>query len=187
MQIYLPIAEISIGIHVLIAMGFIVGFLSGMLGVGGGFLMTPLLIFTGIPPGIAIATEANQILASSISGGLAHWKKRTIDIKMGIVLLIGGCLGALLGIKLFSFLVKIGQLDLIISLCYTCLLGFIGTLMLYESLNTIFNNTKKKPSLRRTKKHTWLHHLPFKIVFSDKASLVYQNTWTIVKLPYLVR
>ena len=137
MQIYLPIAETSVNIFLLLGLGCLVGFLSGMFGVGGGFLMTPLLIFVGIPPTVAVASEANQILASSISGGMAHFQKRGVDIRMGCVLLAGGLLGSAVGVQLYAVMREIGQIDLMISLCYVVFLGVIGLLMMIESIRAI--------------------------------------------------
>ena len=127
MQIYLPIAEVSVNAFLLLGLGGIVGVLSGMFGVGGGFLMTPLLFFIGIPPAVAVATEANQIVASSFSGALAHLKRKTVDLKMGLILLIGGLLGAGLGLIIFNYLKSLGQVDLLVKLCYVAFLGIIGS------------------------------------------------------------
>ena len=133
MQIYLPIAEMSANIFLLLGMGGGVGILSGIFGVGGGFLMTPLLIFIGVPPAVSVATEANQIVASSVSGVLAHWRRGNVDFKMGIVLLVGGIVGSSFGVWLFSLLRQLGQIDLVISLSYVVFLGVIGVLMAIES------------------------------------------------------
>jgi len=163
MQIYLPIAEVSVNAFLLLGLGGIVGVLSGMFGVGGGFLMTPLLFFIGIPPAVAVATEANQIVASSFSGVLAHLKRKTVDLKMGTVLLIGGLIGAAVGVVIFNYLKAQGQVDLLVKLCYVVFLGVIGGLMFLESLNAIRNTKKGKPPAR--KKHNWIHGLPFKMRF----------------------
>lgn len=163
MQIYLPIAEVSVNAFLLLGLGGIVGILSGMFGVGGGFLMTPLLFFIGIPPAVAVATEANQIVASSFSGVLAHFKRKTVDLRMGTVLLIGGLMGAALGIYVFNILKAQGQVDLLVKLCYVVFLGVIGGLMFFESLNAIRNVKKGKAPKR--KKHNWIHGLPFKMRF----------------------
>ncbi len=166
MQIYLPIAEISVNLLVILGMGGAVGFLSGMFGVGGGFLMTPLLIFSGIPPAVAVATEANQIVASSVSGALAQWRRGNVDIRMGTVLLIGGVVGSLFGVQLVKILRAIGQVDLIISFSYVTFLGTIGSLMLIESLNAIRKTkTGGAPLRRRSGQHNWIHGLPFKMRF----------------------
>ena len=163
MQIYLPIAEMSVHIVLLLGMGAGVGFLSGMFGVGGGFLMTPLLIFIGIPAPVAVGTEANQIVASSVSGVLAHWKRGNVDFKMGFALLVGGVIGSSLGVMLFAFLRGLGQLDLVIQLSYVVFLGVIGALMLIESINAMRRSKKQAPAVRRT--HNWMHGLPFKVRF----------------------
>ncbi len=164
MQIYLPIAEVSVNAFLLLGLGGIVGILSGMFGVGGGFLMTPLLFFIGIPPAVAVATEANQIVASSFSGVLAHLKRKTVDLKMGTVLLIGGLVGSGLGIVLFNYLKALGQVDLLVKLCYVVFLGMIGTLMFIESLNAI-RKSKKSGHVSTRRKHNWVHNLPFKMKF----------------------
>ncbi|MEM9205911.1 MAG: sulfite exporter TauE/SafE family protein [Pseudomonadota bacterium] len=172
MQIYLPIAEIPVNILVFLGMGGAVGFLSGMFGVGGGFLMTPLLIFSGIPPAIAVATEANQIVASSFSGALGHLRKQSVDIKLGIVLLVGGIIGSVIGVQIFRILRDVGQLDLIISLLYVVFLGIVGGLMLVESINALRRSRKGgSAEIRRPGQHTWLHGLPFKMRF--KRSKIY--------------
>lgn len=164
MQIYLPIAEVSVNAFLLLGLGGIVGILSGMFGVGGGFLMTPLLFFIGIPPAVAVATEANQIVASSFSGVLAHFRRKTVDLRMGTVLLIGGLIGAALGVQLFNTLKAAGQVDLLVKLCYVVFLGVIGSLMFVESLRAI-RRSKKTGSATVRKKHNWIHNLPFKMKF----------------------
>ncbi len=164
MQIYLPIAEVSVNAFLLLGLGGIVGILSGMFGVGGGFLMTPLLFFIGIPPAVAVATEANQIVASSFSGVLAHVKRKTVDFKMGTVLLIGGLIGAAMGVQLFNILKAQGQVDLLVKLSYVIFLGIIGSLMFFESLRAI-RRSKKTGAAPKRKKHNWIHNLPFKMKF----------------------
>jgi uncharacterized membrane protein YfcA len=162
----------SVNFLVLFGMGAAVGFLSGMFGVGGGFLMTPLLIFYNIPPAVAVATEANQIVASSFSGALAHLRKGTVDIKLGIMLLTGGIIGSTVGVYIFSFLRTIGQLDLIISLLYVVFLGGIGTLMTIESLRAIQRSRKEgNVPVRRPGHSGWIHALPLKMKFR-KSKLV---------------
>ncbi len=163
MQIYLPIAEVAVNAFLLLGLGGAVGVLSGMFGVGGGFLMTPLLFFIGIPPAVAVATEANQIVASSFSGVLAHLRRKTVDLRMGTVLLIGGLVGAALGVMLFNYLKSLGQVDLLVKLCYVVFLGIIGGLMFIESLNALRNQRSGKAPPR--KKHNWIHGLPFKMRF----------------------
>jgi uncharacterized membrane protein YfcA len=181
-QIYLPIAEISVNIFLILGMGGVVGFLSGVFGVGGGFLMTPLLIFIGIPPAVAVATEANQIVASSVSGVLAHWKRGNVDFKMGFALLFGGIIGSSLGVGLFSFLRDLGQLDLVIKLSYVVFLGVIGVLMLIESVNSI--RRKKKQTSPKLHKHNWMHGLPFKMRF--RRSRLYISALLPISIGLLV-
>jgi len=164
MQIYLPIAEVSVNAFLLLGLGGIVGVLSGMFGVGGGFLMTPLLFFIGIPPAVAVATEANQIVASSFSGVLAHFRRKTVDLRMGLVLLVGGLMGAAVGVQVFAALRAVGQVDLLVKLCYVLFLGIIGGLMFFESLNAIRKASKPGAAPKR-KKHNWIHALPFKMKF----------------------
>jgi uncharacterized membrane protein YfcA len=167
---YLPIAEVSVNIFIVFGMGGAVGILSGMFGVGGGFLMTPLLIFYGIPPIVAVATEANQIVASSISGAYAHWRRSAVDIKMATVLLLGGVIGSFVGIKLFVFLKNMGQIDLIISLSYVVLLGIIGTLTFIEGIRSII--TQQSSSLKKVKRgkeRPWIYSLPLRIRFNKSG------------------
>ncbi|MEC6998923.1 MAG: sulfite exporter TauE/SafE family protein [Pseudomonadota bacterium] len=174
MQIYLPIAETSVNIFLLLGLGGLVGFISGMFGVGGGFLMTPLLIFVGIPPTVAVASEANQILASSISGGMAHFQKRGVDMRMGCVLLAGGLLGSAVGVQLYAVMREIGQIDLMISLCYVVFLGVIGLLMMIESIRAIHaRQIGRHIPARRPGQHNWIHGLPFKMRF--KVSHLYTS------------
>ena len=171
-SIYLPIAELSVNIFVILGMGAAVGFLSGMFGVGGGFLITPLLIFYQIPPVVAVATGASQVVASSVSGTLTHFRRGTLDMKLGTVLLCGGLVGATIGIWLFSLLRDLGQLDLVISLLYVVLLSSIGALMLVESIRAIRRSAKEQSvSLRKPGQHNWVHRLPFKMRF--KKSKLY--------------
>jgi uncharacterized membrane protein YfcA len=165
MQIYLPIAEVSVNAFVLLGLGGIVGILSGMFGVGGGFLMTPLLFFIGIPPAVAVATEANQIVASSFSGALAHLKRKTVDLKMGSILLIGGLLGAGIGIIIFNYLKSLGQVDLLVKLCYVTFLGIIGSLMFIESLRAILKTQSGSIPKRIRRPRTFAQQLPFKMRF----------------------
>ena len=163
MQIYLPIAEVSVNIFLLLGLGGIVGILSGMFGVGGGFILTPLLFFIGIPPAVAVATGANQIMAASFSAVLAHFRRKTVDLEMGTVLLIGGLIGAALGVMVFNYLKSLGQVDLLVTLCYVVFLGVIGGMMFIESLRAIRNTRRGVPPKR--KKHGWVHGLPFKMRF----------------------
>ena len=165
MHIYLPIAEMSVNIFLILGMGGAVGFLSGLFGVGGGFLMTPLLIFIGVPPPVAVGSEANQIVASSVSGVLAHWRRANVDFKMGFVLLLGGFVGSSLGVILFKYLQNLGQLDLVIKLSYVIFLGIIGFLMLWESSRTIIRSRSAAARRGKLHQHNWFHGLPFKMRF----------------------
>ncbi|HCP00049.1 MAG: permease [Alphaproteobacteria bacterium] len=165
MTIYLPIAEMSVDVFLILLMGGGVGFLSGLFGVGGGFLMTPLLIFIGISPAVAVATEANQIVAASVSGVLAHMRRRNVDFKMGTVLTAGGFAGSGLGVLIFTFLREIGQVDLVVQLSYVVFLGIVGFLMLFESARAIFKNRAGTATRGKLHQHTWLHGLPFKMRF----------------------
>ena len=172
MQIYLPIAEVSVNAFLLLGLGGIVGILSGMFGVGGGFLMTPLLFFIGIPPAVAVATEANQIVASSFSGVLAHLRRKTVDIRMGVVLQVGGLIGAGIGVLVFNFLKSVGQVDLLIKLSYVIFLGIVGGLMFIESVGALrrARNPSKAPPPKRRQRN-WVHTWPFKMRF--RASGLY--------------
>ena len=165
MSIYLPIAELSVNLFVLLSLGGAVGFLSGMFGLGGGFLMTPLLIFLGIPTNVAVATSANQIVASSISGTIGHWRQGLVDFKMGGVLLIGSFFGSILGIWIFKALVSSGQIETVISILYFILLFSIGLLMLIESSQVIRDRIRKKTVKKKIHYHNWAHKLPFKVRF----------------------
>lgn len=183
MTIYLPIAELSVNIFIILGMGAAVGFLSGMFGVGGGFLITPLLIFYNVPPAIAVATGANQVVASSISGTITHFRRGTLDLKLGTVLLIGGLGGATLGIWIFSILRNLGQLDLIISLLYVILLSSVGALMMIESVNAMRRAARNETlSVHRSGQHNWVHRLPFKMRF--KKSKIYLSVIPIAGLGF---
>jgi uncharacterized membrane protein YfcA len=165
MYIYLPIAEISINIFLILGLGGMVGLLSGIFGVGGGFLMTPLLIFLGVPAPVAVGTEANQIVASSVSGVLAHWRRGNVDVKMGSILLAGGIVGSTIGVYIFAILREIGQIDLAIKLSFIVFLGIIGSLMLVESTRSILRSRRPGGKRRKLHQHNWLHGLPFKMRF----------------------
>jgi len=183
MQIYLPIAEVSVNAFLLLGLGGLVGVLSGMFGVGGGFLMTPLLFFIGIPPAVAVATEANQIVASSFSGVLAHLKRRTVDLRMGTVLLVGGLVGAATGVQIFNLLKAMGQVDLLVKLSYVIFLGIIGALMFVESLNAIRRSSKSGSAPKR-KNHNWVHALPLKMKF--RASGLYISAIPVIGIGFFV-
>lgn len=184
MQIYLPIAELPVSILTILAMGAAVGFLSGMFGIGGGFLMTPLLIFLGIPPAVAVGTQATQIVASSVTGALAHFARRSIDFKMGSVLLAGGILGSLSGIYLFKLLAAIGQIDLTISVFYVAFLSVIGAMMMVESVQAIRAARGGTVTRRRGGHRSWIHGLPFKMRF--RRSKLYISVIPPVLVGYFV-
>jgi uncharacterized protein len=171
MQLYLPIAEVSVDAFLLLGLGGLVGFLSGMFGVGGGFLITPLLFFIGIPPAVAVATGANQVVASSVSGVLAQLKRRGVDFRMGLVLLAGGMVGSTLGIWVFAWMTRLGQVDLFVQLSYVLFLGLIGGLMFQESLRSLLRARGGGVPVRRAHIHTWVHRLPLKVKF--RASGLY--------------
>lgn len=181
MGIYLPIAELSVNLFVLLAIGGAVGFLSGLFGVGGGFLITPLLIFYNIPPAVAVATGANQVIGASISGALAHLKRGTLDIKLGVVLLLAGIVGSTAGVATFSVLRRFGQLDLVVSILYVFLLGSIGAMMLVESVNAIRRARGGAPApMKKSGQHNWIHRLPFKMRF--RTSKIYVSVIPVAVL-----
>ncbi len=183
MTIYLPIAELSVNVFIILGMGAAVGFLSGMFGVGGGFLITPLLIFYNIPPVVAVATGANQVVASSVSGAISHFRRGTVDLKLGTILLLGGLVGATIGVFIFSLLRRLGQLDLIISLLYVVFLGTVGGLMLAESLRALRRAARNEAApLKRPGQHNWVHRLPFKMRF--KKSKIYLSVIPILALGF---
>ncbi|MET3613741.1 putative membrane protein YfcA [Rhizobium aquaticum] len=185
MTIYLPIAEMSVNILVILGMGAAVGFLSGMFGVGGGFLITPLLIFYNVPPAIAVATGACLVVASSVSGAISHFRRGTLDLKLGTLLLVSGLAGSTAGIGVFALLRSLGLLDLFISLAYVLLLGTVGSLMLIESLRAIRRVAKNKAaSLNKPGQHNWVHRLPFKVRF--KKSKIYLSVLPIVTIGFLL-
>ena len=165
MHFYLPVAEMSANILIFLAMGGAVGFLSGLFGVGGGFLMTPLLIFSGIPPAVAVGTESAQITAASVSGAFAQWRRRNIDFMMGAVLLAGGIVGSVFGVQLVGSLRRLGVFDFFVAVCYVTFLGVVGTLMLIESVNTMRKMRGGAVSSRRSGQHLWIHGLPLKLRF----------------------
>ncbi len=182
MQVYLPIAEVSVNLFLLLGLGAMVGVLSGMFGVGGGFILTPLLFFIGIPPAVAVATGANQIVASSFSGVLAHFKRGTVDLKMGMFLLAGGLAGAAIGVQVFAWLTALGQIELIVTLTYVLFLGLIGGLMFIESVNAL--RKSKQKAARRGKHHSWIQHMPLKTRF--RVSRLYISAIPPVAVGFLV-
>ena len=165
MEIYLPIAEMSVSWLIILGMGFGVGFLSGLFGVGGGFLLTPLLVFYGIPSGIAVATTLSHITASSVSGAIAQWRKRAIDFKMAGIMLLGGFAGTVFGVWLFAIMRRAGQMDLVVSLSYVLLLGIVGGIMLNESLATLRAARTGVTPPRRPVNRGWIQALPLKMRF----------------------
>ena len=163
MEIYLPIAEISTNVFLLLGLGGAIGFLSGMFGVGGGFLMTPLLIFLGVPPTVAVGTGTNLIVASSVSGMMAHWRRGNVDFRMGALLFSGGVGGSWLGVSLFKVLREAGQIDLVISLFYVVFLTIVGGLMGFESVRAALRRNARRR--RKAHQHNWFHGLPLKLRF----------------------
>ena len=184
LEIYLPIAQVNIDIFLLLFVSLIVGVLSGLFGVGGGFLMTPFLIFMGIPPVYAVPNEVNNILATSVSGSLTHWYKKTLDYKMGLMIVAGGVVGTVLGITTFTFFSEIGKISLIISLLYMYLLAIVGTLMLIEFIREK-NRLKSKTNLKRKlHEHNWLQGLPLRMRFHK--SKLYESALTPILLGLVV-
>ncbi len=156
----------NVNILLIIFIGMVVGGLSGLFGVGGGFLMTPLLIFLGIPPVVAVGTEAPHVLASSVSGVIAHWRRKNVDFKMGFFLLIGGVIGSTAGVNLFKLLNTFGQIDIVIQILFLIFLGFIGFTMAFESAKTTISKYRTTSSIRtKLHQHSWIHGLPFKLRF----------------------
>jgi uncharacterized protein len=185
MEVYLPIAELSVNWAMILAMGAAVGFLSGMFGVGGGFLMTPLLIFIGISPAVAVASVASHIAASSFTGAITYWRKRALDIALAMMLLSAGIVGTAVGVWLFTKLREMDQLDLMIGLSYVTLLTAVGGMMIYESVRAELRTRKGMPAtLRRPGSHTWLHGLPFKLRF--KRSKIYVSAIPVWAIGFII-
>lgn len=183
-QIYLPIAGVSVDVFLLLGVGAAVGFLSSLFGVGGGFLATPLLIFLGIPPPVAVATQANQIIGASLSGTIAHWRRGNVDFTMAAVLLAGGLVGSTIGVALFVLLKNLGQLDVVILLCYVVFLGGIGGLMLWESIRAMVRLRREPGARVKLHQHTWLHGLPVKVRF--RKSKLYISVFLPLGLGFFV-
>lgn len=180
-QIYLPIAELPVNMFIIFGMGGAVGFLSGLFGVGGGFLLTPLLIFSGISPAVAVASTTAQVVASSSSAAITYYRRRMIDMKLAGVLVASGVVGSSIGVGIFSLLRRWGQLDLVIAICYVTFLGLVGGLMLTESIRAMINARKGRPApLRRPGQHNWAHGLPFKMRF--KRSKLYVSVIPIIAI-----
>ena len=185
MQIYLPIAELSVNVFLIFVMGLAVGFISGMFGIGGGFLMTPLLIFIGIPPAVVVASVTGQIAASSFTGAITYWRRRALDPALAMMLLVGGIIGTTAGVWLFSVLRAVGQLDITIGVSYLVLLGTVGSLMIGESAQAIIRSRQGKPTeIRRGGSHLWIHGLPFKLRF--KQSKMYVSTIPVWGIGFII-
>jgi len=184
MEIFLPIAEVSVNILAIVSLSGVVGILSGLFGVGGGFLMTPFLIFLGVPPTYAVANEANNILATSVSGSTTHYLKDTLDYKMGLMIVVGGVFGTLLGIWTFTYFKGIGKIDIVISLAYMYILAIIGTAMLVEGLGEIDAARKKVVKKKKLHVHYWIHGLPFKMRFPK--SKLYESAFTPIIIGLIV-
>ena len=176
MEIFLPIAEVSVNIITIFSLSTIVGILSGLFGVGGGFLMTPFLIFLGVPPAYAVANEANNILATSVSGSTTHWLKNTLDYKMGMMIVVGGVFGTILGILTFTYFKDIGKINIVIPLAYMYILAIIGTAMLVEGVAEIDRVRKKIFLKKKLHSHYWIHGLPLRMKF--KKSKLYESAFT---------
>ena len=176
MDVFLPIAEVSVNIVAIFSLSAVVGILSGLFGVGGGFLMTPFLIFLGVPPTYAVANEANNILATSVSGSTTHYLKDTLDYKMGLMIVIGGAIGTLIGIWTFTYFKGIGKIDIVISLAYMYILAIIGTAMLVEGLGEIDKARKKIITKKKLHVHYWIHGLPLRMRFPK--SKLYESAFT---------
>lgn len=185
MDVYLPIAEVSENVFVLLGLGFVVGLLSGLFGVGGGFLITPLLIFLGVPPPVAVSSSANQVVGASVSGVLAHWQRGNVDFRMGALLIVGGLAGSSAGAGLFHLLTLLGQIELTVSLCYVILLGTIGSLMFAESLPALMRSRRigARPAPRLRYHHGWFHRLPLKLRFP--RSRLYMSAYVPIGLGFL--
>jgi|TARA_B110000438_G_scaffold111986_1_gene109889 uncharacterized protein len=184
MQVFLPIAEVSVNILAIFFLSGIVGILSGLFGVGGGFLMTPFLIFLGVPPTYAVANEANNILATSVSGSTTHYLKNTLDYKMGLMIVVGGTIGTILGILTFTYFKDIGKIDIVISLAYMYILAIIGTAMLVEGLGEIDKARKKIFIKKKLHVHYWIHGLPLRMRF--QKSKLYESAFTPIIIGLIV-
>jgi len=184
MEVFLPIAEVSVNTVTIFCLSTIVGILSGLFGVGGGFLMTPFLIFLGIPPTYAVANEANNILATSVSGSTTHWLKNTLDYKMGLMIVAGGAAGKIIGILTFTYFKGIGKIDIVISLAYMYVLAIIGTAMLVQGIGEIDRARKKIVLKKKLHSHYWIHGLPLRMRF--KKSKLYESAFTPITIGLLV-
>jgi uncharacterized membrane protein YfcA len=184
-QIYLPIADLPVNVFLILGMGLAVGFISGMFGIGGGFLMTPLLIFVGISPAVTVASVASHVAASSMSGAMSYWRRNAIDLALALMLLAGGILGTAAGVWLFTLLRSLDQLDLTIALSYVVLLTVVGGLMINESVRAIVREQKGQPvTPRRAGAHTWIHGLPLKMRF--KRSKIYVSAIPVWAIGFII-
>jgi uncharacterized membrane protein YfcA len=186
MQIYLPIAELSLNVVLLLTMGFAIGFLSGMFGIGGGFILTPMLMFLGVPPAVAVGTGASQVVAASVSGAVGHWRRNNVDLQIAFLLILGGFVGALIGVKALAYLIAHGQLEPFVAISYVVLLGVVGALMLIESLRVLRATPagKVSASMRRGGQHTWLDGMPLKLRF--RHSRIYASLIPFVGIGVIV-
>ena len=184
MEYFLPIAEVYVSLPLIFILSLVVGVLSGLFGVGGGFLMTPFLIFLGIPPAYAVPNEANNILGTSISGSTTHWFKGTLDYKMGLMIVIGGIFGTILGILTFTYFKDIGKINIVISLSYMYILAIIGTMMLVQGVSEIDRARRKIVLKQKLHSHYWIHGLPFRMRF--KKSRLYESIFTPIIIGLLV-
>ena len=184
MEFFLPIAEVYVNLPFLFILSLVVGILSGLFGVGGGFLMTPFLIFLGVPPAYAVPNEANNILGTSISGSTTHYLKGTLDYKMGLMIVVGGTIGTILGILTFSYFKDIGKINIVISLSYMYILAMIGTMMLVQGISEIDRARKKIVVKKKLHSHYWIHGLPFRMRF--KKSRVYESAFTPIIIGLIV-
>tara|TARA_B100002051_G_C16707463_1_gene624636 strand:+ start:164 stop:1258 length:1095 start_codon:yes stop_codon:yes gene_type:complete len=184
MDFFLPIAQVQINIGIILSVSFVIGFLSGLFGIGGGFLMTPVLVFLGIPAPFAVANEANNILGTSTSGALTHWFKKTLDYKMGIIIVLGGIIGTSIGMLIFQYFKEIGKIDTLIALAYIYLLVIVGTLMFVQGAKEISAMKKKVTIRKKLHNHFWIHGLPFKIRFHK--SRLYESAITPLFLGLIV-
>jgi len=184
MEYFLPIAEVYVNLPLIFILSLVVGVLSGLFGVGGGFLMTPFLIFLGIPPAYAVPNEANNILGTSISGSTTHYLKGTLDYKMGLMIVVGGAVGTILGIITFSYFKDIGKINIVISLAYMYILAIIGTIMLVQGVSEIDRARRKVVVKKKLHSHYWIHGLPFRMRF--KKSKLYESIFTPIIIGLLV-
>ena len=184
MDFFLPVAQVQISIITILILSFIIGVISGLFGIGGGFLMTPVLIFLGIPPAFAVANESNNILGTSVSGALTHWFRKTLDYKMGLVIVSGGILGTFAGMVIFGYLKAKGIVNVIISLAYIYMLVMIGTLMFAKGWKELSDLKKKVVVRRKAHDHYWIHGLPFRVRFH--RSKLYESATVPIMLGFVV-